>query len=90
MQTLIAHSALWRGVSQFAGMLLIKVARKAQLNITAEGGSSELVSWCSGARSRREDELARSRQAPMCHIRSDALDAVLPGQCPLADEAATG
>ena len=90
MQTLIAHSALWRGVSQFAGMLFIKVAGKAQLNITAEGGSRELVSWCSGARSRREDELARSRQAPMCHIRSDALDAGLPGQCPLADEAATG
>ena len=85
MQTLIAHSALWRGVSQFAGMLLIKVAGKAQLNITAEVDGSELVSWCSGARSRREDELARSRQTQMRHARSDALDACLPGQCPLAD-----
>ena len=85
MQTLTAHSALWRGVSQFAGMLLIKVAGKAQLNITTGGSGSELVSWCSGARSRREDELARSRQAQMLHIRSDALDDSLPGQCPLAD-----
>jgi len=25
----------------------------------------ELVSWCDGARSRREDELARSRQATL-------------------------
>ena len=85
MQTLIAHSALWRGGSQFAGMLLIKVAGKAPLNITAEGGGSELVSWCSGARSRREDELARSRQMQTRYSRSDAFDASLPGQCPLAD-----
>ena len=85
MQTLIAHSALWRGVTQFAGMLWVKVAGEAQLNITAAPGDSELVSWCSTARSRREDELARSRQARMCHARSDALDAGLPEQCSLAD-----
>ena len=61
MQTFNAHSAIWHGVVQFAGMLWVKVAGSAQLKITTAHGS-ELVSWCSGARSRREDELARSRQ----------------------------
>ena len=85
MQTLIAHSAMWRGVSQFAGMLWVKVAGNAPLNITAAPCGSELVSWCSAARSRREDELERSRQAQLHCAWSDALDGVQPAQCPLAD-----
>jgi hypothetical protein len=57
----MAHSAFWRGMSVFAGMLLGKVARDHKPPMTAR--NDELVSWCEGARSRREDELARSRQA---------------------------
>jgi hypothetical protein len=62
MQTLLTHSAFWRGMSLFAGMLLGKLARDAGSAITAPQ-NDQLVSWCSSARSRREDELARSRQA---------------------------
>lgn len=61
MQTLLAHSAFWRGVSLFAGMLLGKIARDSQPGI-ALVRHDELVSWSSAARTRREDELARSRQ----------------------------
>lgn len=61
MQTLLAHSAVWRGMSLFAGMLLGKVTWE-QRSGTATTRTDELVSWCSTARSRREDELARSRQ----------------------------
>jgi len=61
MQTLLAHSAFWRGVSLFAGMLLGKIVRDSE-HRTALVRRDELVSWSSGARSRREDELARSRQ----------------------------
>lgn len=62
MQTLIAHSAFWRGVLLFAGMLQRKSARDATTVLTGQARGDELVSWCTGARSRREDELARSRQ----------------------------
>lgn len=58
MQTLLAHSAFWRGVSLFAGMLLGKFPVKTPGDEVTDGSS--LVSWSSGARSRREDELARS------------------------------
>ncbi len=60
MQTLLAHSAFWRGVALFAGMLLGEIARdsKAGMRLVRR---DELVSWSSGARSRREDELARSQ-----------------------------
>jgi hypothetical protein len=61
MQTLLAHSAFWRGVSLFAGMLIGKLHRDIEDPIAPV--RDELVSWCEGARSRREDELARSRQA---------------------------
>jgi hypothetical protein len=61
MQTLIAHSAFWRGVSLFAGMLLGKIAGDTRPG-TALVRNDELVSWYPGARSRREDELARSRR----------------------------
>lgn len=60
MQTLLAHSAFWRGVSLFAGMLYGKFAQGAKSGETLRG--TELVSWSPGAHSRREDELARSRQ----------------------------
>lgn len=59
MHTLIAHSALWRGMSLFAGMLWVPVAKEVGDPDTATD-AHELVSWCAGARSRREDELARS------------------------------
>jgi hypothetical protein len=62
MQTLIAHSAFWRGVSLFAGMLSGKTISTAELGTSTDRGTGDLVSWCAGARSRREDELARSRQ----------------------------
>ena len=61
MQTLIAHSALWRGIVLFAGTLWVKVAGIAQFDSTP-GHVDALVSWSSTARSRREDELARMRQ----------------------------
>lgn len=64
MQTLLAHSAFWRGVSLFAGMLTGRTIRDAR-PLTAPVRNGELVSWCAGARSRREDELARNRWAAL-------------------------
>ncbi len=61
MQTLFMHSALGRGMLQFAGMLWEKVVRNPESGNTV-GHGAELVSWCSIGRSRREDELARSRE----------------------------
>jgi len=61
MQTLLAHSAFWRGVALFAGMLVGKIVRDSKPRIVPVR-HDELVSWSSAARSRREDELARSRQ----------------------------
>lgn len=60
MQTLLAHSAFVRGVSMFAGMLLGRAEWTARSE-TSAADIGELVSWYSSARSRREDELARSR-----------------------------
>ncbi|MFC5581780.1 hypothetical protein [Rhodanobacter terrae] len=60
MQTLLAHSAFWRGVVLFAGMLSGKISRDSK---TGRVRHDELVSWSSGARSRREDEAARSQGA---------------------------
>jgi hypothetical protein len=57
MQTLLAHSAFWRGVALFAGMLLGKISCDSKTGMVRR---DELVSWSSGARSRREDEAARS------------------------------
>jgi hypothetical protein len=62
MQTLLAHSAFWRGVALFAGMLLGKIARDSNTG-TRLVHPDELVSWYSAARSRREDEAARSQGA---------------------------
>ena len=63
MQTLLTHSAFWRGVLLFAGMLFGKIVRDAEPGASLTRGAKDLVSWNPGARSRREDELARSRQA---------------------------
>ncbi|WP_157599258.1 hypothetical protein [Rhodanobacter sp. Root179] len=63
MQTLIVHSAFWRGVSLFAGMLMGKLLHDSRHRVLVAREGADLVCWCSSARSRREDELARSRQA---------------------------
>jgi hypothetical protein len=47
----------------FAGMLMGKPNRDTKS--PAMPVRDELVSWCAGAQSRREDELARSRQAAL-------------------------
>lgn len=62
MQTFFAHLAVWREFALFAGMLTGKVDGDAKPD-TASPEEGDLVSWCAGARSRREDELARARQA---------------------------
>lgn len=60
MQTLNAHSALRRGLQLFAGML---AGYKSQPIHTHDATlpSNDLVSWCSEARTRRGDELARQQ-----------------------------
>jgi hypothetical protein len=60
MQAFIAHSAFRRAVALFAGMRMGKIVRDTRPEDVAI--CDELVSWHPGARSRREDELARSRQ----------------------------
>lgn len=59
MQTMHAGWALRRGLRLFAGMLAGEKARSTAPEALA--ARSDLVSWCSEARTRREDELARSR-----------------------------
>jgi hypothetical protein len=60
MQMLLAQSAVWRAVVLFAGMLMGKVIPDGQgLPLARNRG---LVCWSPGARSRREDELARIEQ----------------------------
>lgn len=62
MQTPFAHPAVWRGLVLFAGMLLGKFNKEMKPD-TAPPQLGNLVSWSPGARSRREDELERIRQA---------------------------
>ena len=62
MQTSFEHPAAWRGLLLFAGMLWGKSTRQVKSEI-ALPMVGDLVSWSSGARSRREDELERMRQA---------------------------
>ncbi len=62
MQTRSAYPAAWRGLLLFAGKLIGK-ATESSRSRTALPLSGSLVSWCAGARSRREDELARIRQS---------------------------
>ncbi len=59
MQTMHAGSALRRGLRLFAGMLTGERARPTTPEALA--ARSDLVSWCSEARTRRGDELARSQ-----------------------------
>ena len=61
MQTLNAHAAFRRGLQLFAGMLCGHKTEHDQSH-DATSSTRDLVSWCSEARTRREDELARSRQ----------------------------
>jgi hypothetical protein len=58
MQTFFAHPAVGRRYALFAGMLMAKVMKDGTSETPPPKGD-DLVSWCSGARSRREDELAR-------------------------------
>jgi hypothetical protein len=62
MHTLLARSALVRGMQLVAGMLSVVALQDAKTK-TKIGTKSEfnLVSWTSNASSRREDELARHR-----------------------------
>lgn len=60
MQTFFAHLAVWRGLALFAGTLIGKASEDLQPD-TASSQEGNLVSWCAGAQSRREDELARAR-----------------------------
>lgn len=59
MQTMQASSVLRRGLRLFAGMLAGEKARSTTPEALA--ARSDLVSWCSEARTRRGDELARSQ-----------------------------
>jgi hypothetical protein len=59
---LLARSAIERGMQLVAGMLTIIGAQEARRQARSDR-QFQLVSWCSEARSRREDELARSQQS---------------------------
>ncbi|RDS84967.1 hypothetical protein DWU98_03215 [Dyella monticola] len=61
MHMLLARSALVRGMQLVAGMLAITHTQDAEV-VKDSLSELKLVSWTSSARSRREDELARSHQ----------------------------
>jgi hypothetical protein len=61
MQMLLAHSAFWRAMVVFAGTLMGKIAADARTS--KDAGHGGLVCWSPGARSRREDELARTERS---------------------------
>lgn len=61
MHLLHARSALGRGMHMVAGMLSIFTTRTVEQE-PETGRGFQLVSWQPGARSRREDELARHRE----------------------------
>ena len=60
MHMLLARSAMTRGMQLVAGMLSLLVMNDAKSGQQVSPDTN-LVSWTSGAHSRREDELARSR-----------------------------
>lgn len=60
MQMPMAGFALGRGIQRIAGMIAAKAGQDAKHKHRAS--EFHLVSWQPGARSRREDELARARQ----------------------------
>jgi hypothetical protein len=57
MQTMNAHFALRRGMRLFAGMLGNR--KDSPVSPEAVMVRNDLVSWCSEARTRRGDEMAR-------------------------------
>ena len=61
MHMLLARSAIARGMQLVAGMLSVVAVQdvRSERDLASE---FNLVSWTSQAHSRREDELARSRQ----------------------------
>ncbi len=61
MHMLLARSAIVRGMQLVAGMLSVVAVQdvRSERDLASE---FKLVSWTSQAHSRREDELARSRQ----------------------------
>ncbi|RUL67176.1 hypothetical protein EKH79_00815 [Dyella dinghuensis] len=61
MHMLLARSALVRGMQLVAGMLSVVALQDAKTTTKESAPEFNLVSWTSQARSRREDELARSR-----------------------------
>ena len=61
MQMLNGHSALGRGIQRIAGMFAMKAGQHTKRRHSS-ASEFHLVSWQPGARSRREDELARARQ----------------------------
>jgi hypothetical protein len=62
MHIYLSHIAIWRALSLLVGVIRTsgEGGKKPQDEVPP---STDLVSWCDGARSRREDELARMRQA---------------------------
>lgn len=56
-----SHIPIWRGLSLVMGIIRSgdQAGKEPQGEVSSDPG---LVSWCDGARSRREDELARIRQ----------------------------
>ena len=60
MQMSLTGSALGRGIQRIAGMIAAKARQDAKA--ASKAAEFHLVSWQPGARSRREDELARARQ----------------------------
>jgi hypothetical protein len=59
MQTMNAHFALRRGMRLFAGMLVGRKDSPMSQEQEAVTVRSDLFSWCSEARTRRGDEMAR-------------------------------
>lgn len=59
----LARSALGRGMQRVAGMLTAKAGFYEKPAQEMKSKGFQLVSWASEARSRREDELARHREA---------------------------
>ena len=61
MHMQFAHLAVWRGLVFFAAAIKIRGQQSEPLEESLPQ-TTRLVSWCAGASTRREDELARMRQ----------------------------
>jgi hypothetical protein len=64
MHMLLARSAIERGMQLVAGMLFLRDMQDVPNQSKQNPEAFRLVSWQPGARSRREDELARRRERP--------------------------